>query len=453
MIFFTRSVTRGLNGTFLLLTGLLFALSGIPLHAQTRNALQFDGIDDHVVLDPALAAELSNRQQLTLEIRFTFNALQSYSALFAFRDYRGYNASFIFELQTAGNGGKNLATNISNGREDFRMAYETEMEIGREYLVSVVFDGTQVNTKDRTRMYIDGIAQPLTGGTSAPATTANVAASIPIYLGREVTRYTNYTVSELRLWRTARTAAEIVAYADEGSVDPLASEVIASYTFDKNYAVTDPGELARLEDAGSDGFDGTLQNFAFTGETSNWITQALVLPVELISFSGTTSRTSNELTWTVMAEQDLSHYTVERSAAPGNGWVDITSLPAQANGAFGTHTYTYHDARPLRGYYYRLRIVDLDGTENFSDVIHLDRAWVETLAVYPNPATDKISVRVPVDGTVSLRLLDMAGRVLWNRERDAAALNVPLAVKAPPGIYTLTASGAGRFWSSRLVVR
>ncbi|WP_198664863.1 LamG-like jellyroll fold domain-containing protein [Lewinella sp. IMCC34191] len=418
-----------------------------------RTALAFDGIDDHVVLDPSFAGQLSNRQQLTMEIRFTFNALKSYDAIFAFRDYRGYRNSYIFELQTSGGGGNRLATNISNGTEDFREAWESQMEIGKEILVSVVFDGTLSRAKDRTKMYIDGVEQRLTGGNRAPSRLANISPSIPIYIGREVNRYSNITVSELRFWSTARTASEISTYAVEESIDPYDADLLASYTFNMDYNEQYPAILSRLNEASGKPYSGTLNNFAYFGSTSNYVTMAAVLPVDVVTFTGETAARDNQLEWTVMAESDVHYYMVERSSDGGESWEPISTILARANGAFGTYTYKFSDLDPAAGAYYRLQIVDFDGTSSISEVIYLQRFSQESFGVHPNPTSDAITINLPSRGEVMLELSDLAGRRIWIKKYVTEESVLRETADAPPGLYVLTARAAGENWSKRLVVR
>lgn len=432
---------------------MVFGLAA-SLSAQSFSGLSFDGSDDFVTLDPRLAEQLSGKKQVTLEMRVTFDALKSFDALFSFGSSQGAKKSYVFELQTSGGGGNYLATNVSNGKEDFRVADQTRLEIGREYLISLVFDGTQREATERTRLYIDGARQQLTGGKNAPSVTADLDADTPIYIGREKNRYANITVSELRLWKTARTEQEIVANAVEQADNGVDADMIASYGFNKPYGETDPQALRTLEDAGGNAFPGTLSNFAFTGSSSNWVGMAAVLPVELIAFSATVTATENDLEWTVINERDLSHYTVERSTSGSGDWSPVATFLAKAGEQVSTYTYRYFDVAPVGSAYYRLRMVDIDGTFTLSEVRYVGRSSGDKLAVYPNPATDHFTLALPVGGAVSLQLSDASGRQLWSKQLPAGTTTITESTRdAAPGLYILTVRMNSTSWSQRLVIR
>ncbi|MGB3798648.1 MAG: T9SS type A sorting domain-containing protein, partial [Lewinella sp.] len=277
-------------------------------------------------------------------------------------------------------------------------AYETQMEIGKEILVSVVFDGTQERAKDRTKMYLDGVEQRLTGGNSAPATTANLPASIPIYIGREV--------------------------------NPYDSDLLASYTLNMDYNENNPDTLRILKEASGKPYDGRLKNF---------------------SFSGNTMKGRNELDWTVIGEENVHHYTVERSSDGGRNWMPVSTILARANGAFGAYAYQYGDAAPPTRTLYRICIVDFDGTITISEVIHLHRSGQEDFDVYPNPTSDHFTVALPMRKEVTLELSDIAGRPVWTKAYPAQEASARLSTDAPPGVYLLTAHAAGIQWSKRVV--
>ncbi len=422
--------------------------------AQQHTGLSFDGKNDYIEFDPLLARELSNKQQLTLEVRVAFNDLKSFSSVFSFRQEKGNRKSYTLDLQTSGGGGKYFATNISNGKEDFRIATETPIVIGREYLLSLVFDGTQANPTDRTQLYIDGVRQYLSGGEDAPAVTSDLDESTPVYLGREKNRYSEITVSELRLWKTARTASEIASLASTEVTGPTNPDIAASYSFTKQVDETDRNKLRTLEEESGSGYGGTLNNFALSGGSSTWVGMAVIMPVDLVSFTGGRSGDNNGLEWTVANERNFSHYEIERSTTGTDNWMVMEEFLAQAADETAAFTYSYIDYAPRAGAYYRLRMVDLDGTVKLSEVVFLNRSEAGNFEVFPNPAIDHVTVSVPAEERVFLQLTDGAGRRVWTKELPAGtAAKAVIATDAAPGLYILTARTERQSWSQRLVIR
>ena len=105
------------------------------------------------------------------------------------------------------------------------------------------------------------------------------------------------------------------------------------------------------------------------------------LPVNLTSFNARVSSCAVNLDWTAATETDFSNYEVQ-SSADGSAFKTIASKPV--NGP--NQKYTYQDPSPRQGnVYYRLKMVNIDGSFEYSKVIAMklncDRSEI---VVYPN---------------------------------------------------------------------
>lgn len=124
---------------------------------------------------------------------------------------------------------------------------------------------------------------------------------------------------------------------------------------------------------------------------------------------------SVQLVWTTRSEINTRTFEVERSDN-GYSYHSIGSTPA-AGMSDSPLAYQMTDASPLRNQriYYRIKATDLDGHSTLSNVasIRLDDALYT--AVYPNPVTDKATLQLslPTQQPVSVRLLDMTGRIVF----------------------------------------
>ena len=119
----------------------------------------------------------------------------------------------------------------------------------------------------------------------------------------------------------------------------------------------------------------------------------MILPVDLLSFNGEVlAKGQHELTWETAREEDSDFFELQRSA-DGVDW----SVIAKLNGAGtydGGRNYAHTDQEPLEGInLYRLRMVDFDGSHEFSNVIQLSSAGrVQTGNVYPNPFNSRFVI-------------------------------------------------------------
>ena len=114
--------------------------------------------------------------------------------------------------------------------------------------------------------------------------------------------------------------------------------------------------------------------------------------------------------------------------------------------------YRTQDERAPATAYYRLRMVDLDGTAAISLVVYLEQAAAGPL-VYPNPAAGNFIVELPelpAAGPATLELTDASGRTVHRQVLGAIRTEVVAAL--PPGVYLLRVVAGGERTVTRLVV-
>jgi hypothetical protein len=186
------------------------------------------------------------------------------------------------------------------------------------------------------------------------------------------------------------------------------------------------------------------------------------LPLELADFTGTTERYTNLLTFTTTREDNTDRHLIERTAADQDRWETIGTLAAAGNSTETLH-YSYTDRTPLATAYYRIRTIDVDGTESLSPIISLqrkqDRETSAKVTLFPNPTTDLATLTFDhqSDGQVSVQLFSMTGsRVLTHQAVATVGSNqVELRLgHLPAGTYVLTAALPGQSTlRERIVVR
>ncbi|MDO7886262.1 hypothetical protein [Hymenobacter cheonanensis] len=94
------------------------------------------------------------------------------------------------------------------------------------------------------------------------------------------------------------------------------------------------------------------------------------------------------VSWATASEYNSAYFVVERTTDPQAGFAAVGQVAAAGTSA-GSHTYSLRDAAPTRATsYYRLRQVDLNGTETFSPMVALAGTGAATsgFALYLNPA-------------------------------------------------------------------
>lgn len=182
--------------------------------------------------------------------------------------------------------------------------------------------------------------------------------------------------------------------------------------------------------------------------------QGIVLPLDLLAFSGRAEAKHNVLDWTTADEEDFSHFEVERSSDGNSGWSDLGAVAGAMEGTEEQGAYTFTDEQPLGQAYYRLKMTDLDGTFSYSELVYLEGADVQQLPVFPNPSTGRFTVTLPGITEATITLLDVSGRRIWTRSSVDMSAATPFDITSTPGVYMLLVTDAGgEQWVERVVVR
>lgn len=142
----------------------------------------------------------------------------------------------------------------------------------------------------------------------------------------------------------------------------------------------------------------------------------ILLPVVLSDYNviSTTNNTVS-INWTTQQEKSAAYFEIQRSAN-GSDWSVIGNQSAKGNSTISEH-YNFNDASPLKGVgYYRLRMVDVDSKFSYSVVKAVRIDANNDVKVFPNPATDFVSVSFEKSGTGNkVQLLNQFGQVITEK--------------------------------------
>jgi uncharacterized repeat protein (TIGR02543 family) len=167
-----------------------------------------------------------------------------------------------------------------------------------------------------------------------------------------------------------------------------------------------------------------------------------VLPITLSSFTGFTNNNINQLKWITQIEQSSSHFEIERSADAVSfekiGSINasgISNLPKQ---------YLFNDLNPIAGLnYYRLKMVDMDATYEYSHTIALENKKSETTYVFfPNPTHDFVNYQFnsEINESLQIEVLNTLGQTVFSQTKTATVGTNSIAINLAdlvPGAYTI----------------
>jgi hypothetical protein len=144
----------------------------------------------------------------------------------------------------------------------------------------------------------------------------------------------------------------------------------------------------------------------------NSLSPAIILPLLVTDFKVSVINGMVLLNWSVADETDIERYVVEKST---DGNLYISPGYVAAKDQTGT-TYSFRDALANGLSYYRLKLVDNDGSFNYSPVITVNGKTTAQLTIYPNPAISSIILSYPqaLFNDSNIQLFSFDGKELMN---------------------------------------
>jgi len=147
----------------------------------------------------------------------------------------------------------------------------------------------------------------------------------------------------------------------------------------------------------------TTYAFDITTDTNSYgsnrfqlvIRQDPALGIHLLNFAANKATGGAQIAWKAENEENYTNFTVERST---NGGITYTVLDGFASSDLGTYSYL-DKAPPVAADMYRLKIEDLNGAINYSNVGTLMYANAgsvvkNNISIYPNPAKSTLNLTI-----------------------------------------------------------
>jgi hypothetical protein len=173
-----------------------------------------------------------------------------------------------------------------------------------------------------------------------------------------------------------------------------------------------------------------IPNYTFRRSTNPAGYCQLLLPSKLLYFQGQLSGNAISLNWEVEHQDLINYFIIEKKQ--GNNWVEIANVTADPS----RYKYSTIDATPSLGNnFYRLRVIDNDGSHYYSPIRKIwNGQGFADFVIYPNPSSGKVFVRGELLNGELIKLLDISGKTIWQQviRNSTAELMLP---PLPPGVY------------------
>lgn len=143
-----------------------------------------------------------------------------------------------------------------------------------------------------------------------------------------------------------------------------------------------------------------------------------VLPVTLVDFVATQRENDVVLTWSTSFEANSNFFEIQHST-DGKNWRALGEVKSNGDSKI-ERTYSYVHQRPLAAeHYYRLRMVDNDGSYAFSRIRNIRVGNNLAIAFHPNPVTDWLTIEMPnMQSLDNVKIISKSGRVVYEANKS-----------------------------------
>lgn len=224
-----------------------------------------------------------------------------------------------------------------------------------------------------------------------------------------------------------------------GFVDPLPiGALLSPHLIDKDWIGSDTLYAIVTESGTYERYKDTAQ-IVFTVQATG-----PNLPVDLIAFTGKAESGKSILNWEVSNPDNIQAYEIQRAidrqGASTLNWSSIGVESHEEEKSF----YQFIDEQPyFRKNYYRLKMIDYDGSYEYSDIVSLDfeKSNSYKARLYPNPSTNRtiyLDVITAEVEEMEIQIVDNSGRnwmmlkTQTQGNREFLALDLE---NYPPGNY------------------
>jgi hypothetical protein len=207
--------------------------------------------------------------------------------------------------------------------------------------------------------------------------------------------------------------------------------------------------IASISEAGN----GSLYAVSLTQNAIFQVVDPTVVPLSLVNFSGTPLTGYNELKWTTESEQNMDKYIVEYSG-DGHNYSAVGEVVSEND--VNRHHYTFQHTitgnNPVA--YYRLKMLEFNGTHQFSAVIRIGSQIIPGIKVYPTTVSNNLLNIVTDKPVEKVVLTNTNGAELFAKGVNGATgyftVTLPVLQK---GIYIVRVAGKSFQHTEKIVIQ
>ena len=176
------------------------------------------------------------------------------------------------------------------------------------------------------------------------------------------------------------------------------------------------------------------------------------LPIKLLNFTGKLQGENVKLDWSTSFEQNSKGFDIEKSP-DGVNFRKIGFVAAAGNSNM-TRNYSFTDTQRAAEFnYYRLKLVDIDNTFDYSEVVLVKNTFgKQDVYIAGNPIADKINIQFAKtpNGKVSVNIYDMKGSKVYEANYfnyTQTSMQIAASRLMAHGIYSVKVETGGKIYN------
>jgi len=188
-----------------------------------------------------------------------------------------------------------------------------------------------------------------------------------------------------------------------------------------------------------------------------FVTNTIILSVQMETFTGTKANGNVSLSWNVAANELASYYEVQRST-DGTNFVTVGTVRTTDKTGNQSYAYNTTDADNEQSFY-RLRIFNKSGQVEYSSTVYFrnNNDKKDLVTILNNPVRDKLMLNINSgnEQPLSLRVFDLTGHTVMQTSIKAykgnSQVNLQLPAAMNSGTYVVELNGAGFKFNGKFI--
>ncbi len=168
-------------------------------------------------------------------------------------------------------------------------------------------------------------------------------------------------------------------------------------------------------------------------------TIATPLPILISSFEvRKNNEKQNQLLWTTESEKNASLFEIEKSV-DGKSWAIIGTVNTVGTTA-RRENYSFVDKNPTAKNYYRLKMIDRDGSSEYSKVVSVSNKISTILNLYPNPVQERLNFNIEGENIneATIQVINSCGQIILISKNTSGRNATPISLdinELQAGVY------------------